>query len=96
MSGLIGDLLEGIADFVSDAWVLRRKRAANGRPTNSWGKDAADTAVFNAWVIGLSMLALAVGAVLFFMLKLPLWLCLLPVAAIVVYVLYRWLALARA
>ena len=71
MSGFIGDLLEGIVDFVTDIWVLRRQRAANGRPANSWGEDAADTAVFNAWVIGLSILALAAGSILFFVLAFP-------------------------
>lgn len=96
MSGLIGDLLEGIASFVTDLWVLRRQRAANGRAENSWGRDAADTAVFDAWVIGLSVLALAAGAVMFFMLKLPLWLSLAPVVAGIAYVSYRWIALTRA
>lgn len=96
MSGFIGDLLEGIVDFVTDIWVLRRQRAANGRPANSWGEDAADTAVFNAWVIGLSILALAAGSILFFVLKLPLWLSLAPVVAGAVYVGYRWIALTRA
>lgn len=96
MSGFIGDLLEGIVDFVTDIWVLRRQRAASGRPANSWGEDAADTAVFNAWVIGLSILALAAGSILFFVLKLPLWLSLAPVVAGGVYVGYRWIALTRA
>lgn len=96
MSGFIGDLLEGIVDFVTDIWVLRRQRAANGRATNSWGEDAADTAVFNAWVIGLSILALAAGMAMLFVLKLPLWVSLAPVVAGAVYVGYRWIALTRA
>ncbi|MGH8036907.1 MAG: hypothetical protein ACREPD_04115 [Stenotrophomonas sp.] len=96
MSGLIGDLLEGVVDFVTDIWVVRRKRAANGRPANSWGRDAADTVVFDAWVIGLSMLALTIGALMMFMLKLPLWLSLAPLAAVIVYTCYRWIALTRA
>jgi hypothetical protein len=96
MSGFIGDLLEGIVDFVTDIWVVRRKRAANGRPANSWGRDAVDTAVFDAWVIALSMLALAVGAAMMFMFKLPLWLSLAPLAAVIVYIGYRWVALTRA
>ncbi len=34
MSGFIGDLLEGIADFFIDVWMLRRHRAVKGgRPT---------------------------------------------------------------
>jgi len=96
MSGFIGDLLEGMVDFVTDIWVLRRQRAANGRPGNSWGEDAADTAVFNAWVIGLSILALAAGMIMLFVLKLPLWMSLAPVVAGGVYVGYRWIALTRA
>lgn len=96
MSGFIGDLLEGIVDFVTDIWVLRRKRAANGRAANSWSEDAADTAVFNAWVIGLSILALAAGSIMVFVLKLPLWMSFGPVVAVGVYVGYRWIALTRA
>ncbi|MFL9585242.1 hypothetical protein [Stenotrophomonas sp. AB1(2024)] len=96
MSGFIGELLEGIVDFVTDIWVLRRQRAANNRAQNAWGQDAADTAVFNAWVISLSVLALAAGSVMFFMLKLPPWLSLVPVVAGGVYVGYRWIALTRA
>lgn len=96
MSGFIGDLLEGIATFVTDVWVLRRQRAARARTRNSWGSDAADVAVFDAWVIGLSILTVAATAVLFLVLKLPLWISLAPVAAGVVYMVYRWLALARA
>lgn len=96
MSGFIGDLLEGIVDFVTDIWVLRRQRAANGRATNSWGEDAADTAVFNAWVIGLSILALAAGMIMLFVFKLPLWMSLAPVVAGAAYVGYRWIALTRA
>ncbi len=30
MSGFIVDLLEGIADFFTDVWLLRRQRAARG------------------------------------------------------------------
>lgn len=96
MSGFIGDLLEGIVDFVTDIWLLRRQRAANGRPANSWGEDAADTAVFNAWVIGLSILVLAACVIMLFVLKLPLWMSLAPVVAGGVYVGYRWIALTRA
>ncbi|WP_256642936.1 hypothetical protein [Stenotrophomonas sp. 9(2022)] len=32
MSGFIGDLLEGIADFFIDVWMLGRHRAVKGRP----------------------------------------------------------------
>jgi hypothetical protein len=96
MSGFIGALLEGVVDFVTDIWVLRRQRAANGRAANSWSEDAADTAVFNAWVIGLSILALAAGSIMVFVLKLPLWMSFGPVVAVGVYVGYRWIALTRA
>ena len=96
MSGFIGALLEGIVDFVTDIWVLRRQRSANGRAANSWREDAADTAVFNAWVIGLSILALAAGSIMVFVLKLPLWMSFGPVVAVGIYVGYRWIALTRA
>ncbi len=96
MSGFIVDLLEGIADFFTDVWLLRRQRAARGRGSNRWGEDAADVAVFNGWVIAMSILALAAAALLFFAFKLPLWLSLAPIAAGGVYVGYRWMALVRA
>lgn len=96
MSGLIGDLLEGIATFVTDVWVLRRQRAARNRTENGWGRDAADVAVFDAWVIGLSVLTLTAAAIMFFGLKLPLWISLAPAAVGAVYVGYRWMTLARA
>jgi hypothetical protein len=96
MSGLIGDLLEGIATFITDVWLLRRQRAARNRAQNGWGRDAADVAFFDAWVIGLSILALTASAIMLFGLKLPLWISLAPVASCVVYIGYRWMALARA
>ncbi|MFI8716784.1 hypothetical protein ACIGHF_02690 [Stenotrophomonas sp. NPDC077464] len=96
MAGIIGELLEGIADFVTDVWLLRRQRSASGRPGNRWGTDAADVAVFNAWAIGLSIAAVALAAILFFVLKLPPWIGLAPVVAAGIYLGYRWLTLARA
>lgn len=96
MSGFIVDLLEGIADFFTDVWLLRRQRAARGRVSNRWGEDAADVVVFNGWVIAMSILALAAAALLLFAFKLPLWLSLAPIVAGGVYVGYRWMALARA
>lgn len=96
MSGFIGDLLEGMVSFVSDSWLLRRQRAGRNRPRNSVGKDAADIALFDIRVIGLSILTLTVTALMFFVLGLPVWTSLLPVAAGSIYVGYRWTALARA
>ncbi|WP_422506128.1 hypothetical protein [Stenotrophomonas sp. GZD-301] len=96
MSGLIGDLLEGIAGFVTDVWVLRRQRAARNRAQNGWARDATDVAFFDAWVIGVSILTLTATAILLFGLNLPLWISLAPVVAGAVYVGYRWMALARA
>lgn len=96
MSGLIGDLLEGIATFITDVWVLRRQRSARNRAENGWQQDAADVAFFDAWLIGLSILTLTATAIMFFVLKLPLWISLAPVAAVAVYAGYRWMALARA
>lgn len=96
MSGFIGDLLEGIASFVSDVWLLRRQRASRGRAQNTWKEDAADIALIDIRVIGLSILALAAATLMFFVLGLPLWISLAPVAAGAVYCGYRWIALARA
>ncbi len=96
MSGLIGDLVEGMVGFVTDIWVLRRQRAARERTQNAWRKDAADVAVFDVWVIGLSIVTLAATALMVVVFKLPLWISLAPVVVGAVYVVYRWLALARA
>lgn len=96
MSGFIGDLLEGIASFVTDVWVLRRQRAASNRGDNAWSKDAADVVLFNAWAIGLSVLAFAAAAVMFLALGVPFWLSLVPIAGAGAYLGYRWMALARA
>lgn len=96
MSGLLGGLIEGVVDFVTDIWVLRRQRSGRNRSTNSLGKDVADTALFDVWALLLSLLAFACFAVMFLVAELPLWVSLLPVAAAVVYLIYRWLALVRA
>ena len=96
MSGLLGGLIEGVVDFVTDIWVLRRQRSGGNRSTNSLGKDAADIALFDVWALLLSLLAFACFAVMFFVVELPLWISLLPVAAAVVFLVYRWFALVRA
>lgn len=96
MSGFIGELLEGIASFVSDVWLLRRQRAGRGRAQNTWKEDAADIALFDVRVIWLSILALVAAALMFFVLGLPLWISLAPVAAGAIYFGCRWIALVRA
>lgn len=95
-TGIIGEVIEGIADFVTDVWLLRRQRSARGRVRNAWTDDAADVVVFNAWAIGLSFAAVILAAILYFLLELPIVICLVPPVAVGVYVAYRWLALARA
>ncbi len=96
MAGIIGDLIEGIVDFVTDVWLLRRQRSVRGRQKNAWQDDAADMVVLDAWATGLGLAAFAVAALMFFLLKLPLWLCMAPIVAVGIYVGYRWIALARA
>jgi len=100
MSGFIGDLLEGITDFFIDVWMLRRHRgrhrAVRGRPSSRWDEDAATVVVFNGWVIAVSVAVLVASVVLFFVLKLPVWISLLPIGAGAVHVGYRWMALVRA
>lgn len=95
MSGIIGEVIEGIADFVTDVWLLRRQRSARGRGRKDWTDDAADVIVFNAWALGLSIAAVILAAILYFLLKLPILICLLPGVAIGIYIAYRWFALAR-
>ncbi|MEG1679613.1 MAG: hypothetical protein RR326_05925 [Stenotrophomonas sp.] len=96
MSGLLGGLIEAVVDFVTDIWVLRRQRSGRNLPGKSLGKDAADVALFNVWAMLLSLLAFACFAAMFFAAELPLWISLLPVAAAITYLVYRWFALVRA
>ena len=96
MSGLIGALIEGIADFFTDIWLLRRQRAHRNRPENAYGKDATDVAVFNLWTLAISFIAMVAFIGMFFLMKLPLLISLLPVVAAMVYVGYRWYGLVRA
>jgi len=96
MSGFIGDLLEGIAGFFTDIWVLRRQRSSRNRNENAWSKDAADIVLFDARALLLAVVVLAVAAGLYFALELPLWISLVPIVAGGVYLGYRWFALVRA
>lgn len=95
MSGFIGDLIEGIVDFVTNVWVARRLRANRGRPTRSVGEDATKVAVLDLQLLGLGLLALICGAVMTLALGLPIWISVLPAAAVVVYGVYRWMRLVR-
>ena len=96
MSGFIGGLLEEIVSYVTDVWMLRRQRAVRGRPQNALEKDATDVAVFDIWAFGIGAVAVGCGIVMFFLFKLPFWICVVPAAAGMVYVGYRWFALVRA
>lgn len=96
MSGFIVGLLEEIVSYVTDVWMLRRHRAVKGRRQNTLEKDATDVAVFDMWAFGVGFVAVACGSAMFFLLKLPLWISVVPVVAGMVYVGYRWLALLRA
>ena len=96
MSGLLGGLIEGVVEFVTDIWVLRRQRSGRNLPTKSLGRDAADVVLFDIWALLLSILGFACFAAMFFAAELPLWISLLPAAAVVIYLLYRWFALVRA
>lgn len=96
MSGFIGELLEGIVSYVTDVWMLRRHRAVRGRPENALSKDATDVVLFDAWVLWVSILAMAGTLVMLFLLKLPFWICMAPLVAGGVYVGFRWMALVRA
>ncbi len=96
MSGIIGALIEGIADFFIDIWMLRRHRAHRNRPENAYEKDATDIVVFNLWTLAISFIAMVAFIGMFFLMKLPVLICLVPVVAAGVYVGYRWYAMVRA
>lgn len=96
MSGLIGGLIEAVADFVTDIWVLRRQRSAGDRSANSWAKDAGDVVLFDGLTWVLSILAFVCFLAMLLVFDLPVWISLAPVLAGVVYVGYRWFALVRA
>lgn len=96
MSGFIGTVLEAIVDFVTDVWLLRRHRAARKRPENAWEKDAADVAVLNIWMMVAGLVLMVITCIMLFVLKLPVWLSLVPLIAGIVYFVYRWFALVRA
>lgn len=96
MSGLLGGLIEGVVDVVTDIWLLRRQRSGRGRPANPVAKDATDVVMFNLWALLFSAIVLACFSAMFFVMKLPLWISLAPVAAMIAYLLYRWFVLVRA
>lgn len=96
MSGLLGGLIEGVVDVVTDIWLLRRQRSGKGRSANTVGKDATDIVVFNLWALLLSAIALVCFSAMFFVIELPLWISLVPVAAVIAYLVYRWFVLVRA
>lgn len=94
---VLGDLLEGILSFFADLWLVRNRRSRNGRPENSWKKDAADLAYVEWWLSAkVFAVAVVVFAVLFYGLGLPFgWSFWLPVAPAAVYCAYRWWRLTR-
>ncbi|RRU19746.1 hypothetical protein [Stenotrophomonas sp. 278] len=59
MSGFIGDLIEGIVDFVTDVWMARRQRAHRGRPNRSVGevKIESATQLFKGHVYSITTVA---------------------------------------
>lgn len=95
MSGLIGELIEGIVDFVTNVWVARRLRANRGRPTRSVGEDATKVAVLDLQLLGLGLLALICGALMVLALGLPIWVGVLPAVAAVAYGVCRWMRMVR-
>jgi len=95
MSGFIGDLIEGIADFFTDIWMARRQRAHHRRPARSVGEDTAKVAVLDIQMLGVGLLALVCGAVMTLALGLPVWVSALPAVAVVIYGVYRWMRMVR-
>ncbi|MGY4533313.1 hypothetical protein ACVW0Y_002443 [Pseudomonas sp. TE3786] len=94
----IGELLEGILSFLADVFLLRRWRANKGRPENAWSKDAADVAYLDWWLSAkLFVLALAGFVLLFYLFGFSFAVSFfVPLVAVSLYGVYRWIALIKA
>ena len=95
MPGFIGDLIEGIVDFVTDVWVARRQRAHREGPDRSIREDATKVAVLDLQILGLGLLALICGGVMSLALGLPICLSVLPAVGVVAYGVFRWMRMVR-
>ncbi len=94
----IGEVLEGILSFFADLWLVRKVRAQNQRPENSWQKDAADLAYVEWWLTAVATGVAVLGFVLlFYVFGLSFGVSFFFTAAPAgLYCGYRWWKLARA
>lgn len=95
MSGIIGDLIEGIADFFTDVWMARRQRAHHKRPARSLGEDSARMGVLHLKLTGWGLLTLICGLVMWLGFGLPAWMSVLPAVAAVAYGVYLRMRMVR-
>jgi len=98
MRVFIGGLIEGILDFLTDVWLLRKKRSLDGRPENTWKKDAADVAYLEWWLTAVACGAALLGfVVLFYVFGLSFGVSFfVPVVPATLYCVYRWITLTKA
>ncbi|MGE8359216.1 hypothetical protein [Pseudomonas sp.] len=93
----LGGLIEGILDFLTDVWLLRKQRSRNGRPENSWQKDATDVAILDWWLALIATGAALLGVVvLFYIVGFSFGISFfIPVTLAALYLAYRWIRLTK-
>ncbi|UCJ15531.1 hypothetical protein K5Q02_16955 [Pseudomonas sp. MM211] len=90
----IGGLIEWVVDFVTDVWLVRKKRSLKNRPENTWNKAAEDVALVDGLTTALLAFAVVVFVVIHFVVGLSLGVSLsLSIAPALLYCCYRWIKL---
>jgi hypothetical protein len=90
----IGGLIEWIVDFVTDAWLVRKRRSLNKRADDSWQGAATDVAYLNGLMVVVSAFAVVSFFVLYFSLDLSFGLSMVvSVAPVALYSGYKWFKL---
>lgn len=90
----IGGLIEWIVDFVTDTWLVRKKRSLNKRVDHTWSGAAKDVAYLDGLIVVLSALAVVSFVVLFFSLELSFGLSfIVSVMPVALYSGYKWFKL---
>lgn len=90
----IGGLIEWIVDFVTDAWLVRKRRSLNKRTDTSWRGAGADVAFLDGLTVMLSAFAVVSFVVLNFSLELSFGFAFFVSAVPVgLYIAYRWIRL---
>ncbi|MDH1261340.1 hypothetical protein [Pseudomonas sp. GD03944] len=93
----IGGLIEGILDFLTDLWLLRKQRNRNDRPENSWQKDATDVVILDWWLVLIATGAALLGfVVLFYIVGFSFGISFfIPTTLAALYLAYRWIRLTK-